>query len=476
MAGFFIDAMKLNIKPNSAEKHEIVNQIRNKSTDTIAALATPKGRGAIAIVRISGENAINVAAGLVKYPKKFRSRESHRLHLVDVLQEDGHLLDRALCAIFRNPNSYTGEDLVEFFLHGGIYIAAQTMERLCKSGARVAEPGEFTLRAFLNGRMDLAQAEAVADLVAAESAAAHRVAVLQREGALSQRISKIRERLIQICSMVELEIDFSEQDLPVVDRGEVLASLAEITSELLSLEESFKRGRLAREGATVVIAGAPNVGKSTLFNALLDEDRAIVDETPGTTRDAVEALVQWGGWSIRLIDTAGQAERFTGPDEKAVARSRQITKEADVVIWVMDLSETRPEYPPTEFSGRMITVGNKADLIADGNAEVNNCYLKISAKHGVGVDEVREAVLGALTPSDETKLEEGVLTRERHLEAVRGGLKSLGNAKRILKEGAGDELLAIDLSEAAAHLGEIIGEITPDDVLNRVFSDFCIGK
>ena len=245
---------------------------------------------------------------------------------------------------------------------------------------------------------------------------------------------------------------------------------------MASLEESFKRGRLAREGAKVVIAGAPNVGKSTLFNAFLDEDRAIVDETPGTTRDAVEALVQWGGWSIRLVDTAGQAERFTGPDEKAVTRARQVTAEADVVIWVMDLTESESECAPAGYGGQVITVGNKVDLIADEEISASYCYFKISAKLGAGIDEVRERILDILSPKDEIKLEEGVLTRERHLEAVRGGLKSLESAKRILETDRGDELLAIDLNEAAAYLGEIIGEITPDDVLNRIFSDFCIGK
>lgn len=440
------------------------------------ALATSKGRGAIAIVRLSGDKSIDVAARLVKAPRRLRNQKSHRLSLVDVLLEDGSLLDKALCAVYRGPHSYTGENAVEFFLHGGNYIAAKIIERCCQAGARVAQHGEFTQRAFLHGRLDLAQAEAVADLVAAEGAASHRVAMLQREGALSRRIRGIRDRLIEICSLVELEIDFSDQEQPVVERSEMIGMLSDIESELRGLEESFLRGRLAREGATLAIAGAPNVGKSTLFNALLGEDRAIVHEAPGTTRDAVEGTVEWDGLAIRLMDTAGQAERFAGPDGEAVERARQAASGADVVIWVMDLSEPNPEGPPNTIADRLVAVGNKADLVEDDKVTLTVEQIRISALKRTGLEKVKQTVLRKMSPADTTELSTGILTRERHLDAVRRGLKALGEAHRVLKADRGDELLAADLQEAVSHLGEIIGDITPEDVLNRIFSNFCIGK
>lgn len=453
-----------------------LNQEHSESEDTIVALTTPRGRGAIAMVRISGDRAIDVAAHLVKDPQRLRRQKTHQLHLVDLLLEDGSLLDRPLCAVFCAPHSYTGEDVVEFFLHGGTYIAAKVIELCCQKGARVARPGEFTLRAFLHGRLDLAQAEAVADLVAAEGAAAHRTAIEQRQGALSRRIRDLRHRLIEIYSLVELDIDFSDQDLPVINRNQTLLLLREVEGDLRRLEASFIRGRLAREGAAVAIAGAPNVGKSTLFNALLEEDRAIVHETPGTTRDAVEGLVEWEGLTIRLIDTAGQADRFTGPDQEAVLRARRAAEAADITLWLLDLSDPHPQLPPADLAGRTIVIGNKVDLVKDEEPRFNIEYLRISALKGTGLTEVKQAILLKLSPKSETEIGEGILTRERHLDAVRRGLKSIGDAKHILQENLGEELLAADLRDAVNHLGEIIGEITPDDVLNRIFSEFCIGK
>lgn len=453
-----------------------ISMAGDKSSDTIVALATPKGSGAIAIVRLSGEEAIAIAANVVQHGEKLRRQKSHSLHLVDLLLEDGSLLDRVLCAVYRSPASYTGEDSVEFFLHGGTYIAAKTIERCCQSGAQIAEPGEFTLRAFLNGRMDLAQAEAVADLVAAKSALSHRAAMLQRGGALSGRIRLMRDELLTICAMVELEIDFSDQDVPVLDRESVQDALAKIWKDLKSLEESFKRGRLAREGATVAIAGAPNVGKSSLFNALLGEDRAIVDETPGTTRDAVEAVVDWQGLSVRLVDTAGQTELFAGADAKAVQRSRHATREADLVLWVLDLSNPRSGEPPGTLGGdRTVIVGNKVD-IADRSYDISSYDLRTCATSGLGVEAVKQAIFNRLAGFETIQLDEGVLTRERHLVALRKGLESLEKGRAVLRDGLGEELLSLDLREAVDHLGEIIGEIVPEDVLNRIFADFCIGK
>jgi len=455
---------------------EEVKQNTEIFPETIVALATPRGMGAITIARISGDEALEIAEGLLRGSKRVHDWESRRMHLVEVLLADGSLLDRALGVIYRRPHSYTGEDVVEVFLHGSPYIAARVLERCCELGARMAEPGEFTQRAFLNGRLDLAQAEAVSDLISASSETAHRAAMAQREGSLSRRIGRIREKLLQMCSLVELEIDFSEQDVPIVEGSQILTILAEVEVDLKHLEDSFTRGRLAREGATVVIAGAPNVGKSTLFNALLGEDKAIVDEMPGTTRDAVEGLVEWEGLTIRLMDTAGQAEHFLGPDKQAVDRAGRTARAADIVLWLLDLSiGSDATLPRTDFSDRMIVVGNKADLKEANGSEVGR-YVRISALYGTGLDELKASVIKKLMPAGKADCSEGILTRERHLEAVRKGMSSLSRARRVAEDNRGQELLAADLREVVGYLGEIIGEVTPEDVLHRIFADFCIGK
>lgn len=444
--------------------------------DTIVALATPRGRGALAIVRLSGQQAIEIAAALVRHPQRLQEQESHRLHLVEISSSDGSVLDRPMCALYRAPHSYTGENVVEFFLHGSPFIIARTMERCCQLGARLAQPGEFTQRAFLNGRMDLAQAEAVADLIAATSQRAHRAAIAQREGALSRRIAHIREKLLEICSLVELQIDFTDQEVPLLDPVQMRAILDQAILDLTQLEASFERGRLLREGAVVAIAGAPNVGKSTLFNALLGEDRAIVDAMPGTTRDAVEGLVEWQGLTIRLLDTAGQGIHNLSPDQQAAERARRSVRGADVVLWTLDLAaEGNILMPPEELGAHVILIGNKVDLIAKDSRILANC-VKVSALLGTGIEEVKAIVIERLLPEGKGLPGEPVLTNERHREAVRKGLAALGNAQNVLGGDRGAELLAADLREAIAHLGEIIGTVTPEDVLNRIFADFCVGK
>lgn len=448
----------------------------NAENDTIVALATPKGKGAIAIVRLSGEEAILVASRAVDKPDALLQQESHRLNLVNVVAEDGRVLDRALCAIYRKPHSYTGENVVEFFLHGSPYIVAKTIDTCCHNGARSAQAGEFTLRAYLNGKMDLVQAEAVADLVASAGRRAHETAILQREGALSSRIRMIRDTVLKICGLVELDIDFTDQDLPVFDKTEVLDGIDDILRNLHDLEASFTRGRMAREGVTVVIAGAPNVGKSTLFNRLIGEDRAIVHETPGTTRDAVEAVVEWSGLTVKLIDTAGQADRFLGPDEEAVQRARLTSKTADLVLWLNDLTDVSPEFPPDELKDRVIVLGNKSDLVESEERFVNICNIVISALQGMGIEDIRKSVVNRFVTKTDGMPQEGVLTRERHYEAVKRAVKKLNHLRESQKKAWRQDLLAFDLREIANILGEIVGEVAPDDVLNRIFADFCIGK
>jgi tRNA modification GTPase len=324
--------------------------------------------------------------------------------------------------------------------------------------------------------MDLAQAEAVADLISAESTASHRVAISQRKGALSLRIRQLRDAMTDVCALIECGIDFSDQDLPVVEENVLFERLAAIEKELTELKASFARGKLAREGASVVIAGAPNVGKSTLFNALLKEERAIVHEQPGTTRDAIESCLEWGGVSIRLIDTAGQADDFGGPDEAAVERAQVVSESADLVLWVVDLSSSVQVPPPETLIQRSLIIGNKADLINDEPASHVAAVLPVSALKLQGLNRVQEAVLERLLPEDGLEFGEAVLTRERHFEAVGKALESVIAGRQVIQKGHGHELLAADLQDALNDLGEIIGQIATDDILNRIFADFCVGK
>ncbi len=444
--------------------------------DTIVALATPPGVGALAIVRLSGKQAVEIAARMVRQSEKLLQQPAQHMQLHDIILANGGLLDRGMVAIFREPYSYTGENVAEFYLHGSPYVISQMLELCYQQGARAAQPGEFTLRAFLQGKMDLTQAEAVADLIAASGEDAHRQALSQQAGRLSQRILSLREKLIEASSLIELQIDFSDQDLPLVNDQTLLATLKAAEDDLRLLAHSYQRGRLIREGATVAIAGPPNVGKSTLLNALIGEDRAIVDEQPGTTRDAVEALVNWEGISVRLLDTAGQGAHFTGADKQAVARAQKTTQSADVILWVHDLSaQVALELPPDVQDKRMILVGNKADLPIGINAEIADC-LPVSALRGTGLERVKKAVLDRLFTGERNAPNEGILTQERHYEAAKNAGEGLRAARAALVNHRGEELVLEDIRAAIRHLDTIVGEVSTEEVLERIFANFCIGK
>lgn len=453
------------------------------SRETIAAVATPRGGGAIAIVRLSGDDAVRIASELVMDSRKLREQKSHHLRRAQLLQEDGSPLDDALCAVYRTPRSYTGENMVEFFLHASPFIVSKTLERCCAAGARMAKPGEFTMRAFLNGKMDLAQAEAVADLIASSSELAHRAAIRQRGGALSNMITGIREQLVEILSRVELEIDFTDQDIDQSGRMPIHERLLSAIASLEKLAESFQHGRLYRDGAIVVIAGPPNVGKSTLFNALLNEERAIVHESPGTTRDAIEASVEWDGLAVRLLDTAGQAEGFSDVDAQAVARAQKLSQTADLVLWTVNAAQPQWMEPPAEITAEIVRVGNKSDLLSE-EQQIPEGLLRVSALRRIGLETLRRTAVEKLLPpvqgfsrgsvsGPHPVTDEAVLTRERHYEAIRRALVCL---ERALKVEDRVELFAFELHEAIDSLCELIGEVTCDDVLNRIFADFCIGK
>lgn len=453
-----------------------MNQKRKPGSDTIVALATPRGKGALAIIRLSGENAIDIAARCVSDSDRLLNQDTRRIFRADILMEDGDILDKALCALYRRPNSYTGENTVEFFLHGSPYIIAKTIDLCCRYGVRVAEPGEFTLRAFLNGRMDLTQAEAVADIIAAQGAESHRIAMQQREGRLSRNIRNIRDKLVEILSLVELGIDFSDQDTPVLEQDDLLQRVGALKAELETLKRNYQRGRIIREGITLVIAGAPNVGKSTLFNALLGEYRAIVHETPGTTRDPVEGQIDWDGFTIRLVDTAGQDDFLPGPDSLAVGMAKHRIEEADGILWVFDLSNPSQALPQIDGCGQVIYVGNKVDLV-HREGEVILCdYISVSALKGEGLEKIKEKTLSIISQDWSSNITEGMLTRERHYQAVCNALGTIETVRKNLEDKLGEELIAEDLRDVISHLGGIIGDVTSEEVLERIFGDFCIGK
>ncbi|TKJ42133.1 tRNA uridine-5-carboxymethylaminomethyl(34) synthesis GTPase MnmE [candidate division LCP-89 bacterium B3_LCP] len=449
----------------------------NSLEDTIVALSTPRGRGAIAVVRLSGERSLEIASEIVENSEKLLEQQTHRIARARLLFENGQLLDDALYSLFLKPNSYTGENVVEFSIHCSPFIIANVIDRCCREGARPAEPGEFTQRAFLNGRIDLAQAEAVADLIASEGEAAHRAAISQKEGNLSRRIESIHDNLLETVALLETEIDFSDEDIPIVDKGELLGRMAIIREILVELRDTYQRGRMLREGVRVVIAGAANVGKSTLFNALLKEDRAIVHEQPGTTRDSVSARIEWGGVGIRLVDTAGLGDHLKGPDKAAVTKARAEVKQADLVLWVIDLSESDHELPPADIIDRMLLVGNKSDISVKCEIPSEFKHLMVSALKGTGLTKITDNVLNMLSlDSNSIEIGSDTLTRERHYRAVAEAVESVENAQSALQKERGTELIIADLWESAKHLSSIMGKMTADDVLNRIFGEFCIGK
>lgn len=451
--------------------------------DTIAALSSPPGRGALAVVRLSGPDAFVMAQAICPgLPDPLPDRSALFVRIVD---EEG-LIDEAVLTAFKGPRSYTGEDVVEFSVHGSPYVQQRLLLALAGQGARPAGPGEFTLRAFLNRKLDLSQAEAVADLIASESAAQHRMAYQQLRGGFSQRIETLRGQLIDLCALVELELDFSEEDVEFARRDDLLALLDELHAICTRLIASFRYGNAVRAGIPVAIVGAPNSGKSTLLNTLLQEDRALVSEIPGTTRDTVEETITLGGVLFRFIDTAGLRDTDDTVERMGIERSYRKAADASVVILLADattrdahqlradaralaerLAADAPQRPPLT----LLPVMNKADLVAQHTADV----LHVSARLGTGIDALKEALV-AHVAALRTGSEDLVVSNVRHVEALRLADMALLDARKGVVEGISGELLAIDLRKAQHHLGEITGRITTDDLLGSIFGRFCIGK
>ena len=470
--------------------------------DTIAALATPRGRAALAVVRLSGPQAVRVADACLEGPA-LAEADSHTAHVGFFRGADGEEIDRVVATVFRAPRSATGEDVVELSCHGGDFAPQLILEQLYEAGARPAEPGAFTQRAFLNGKMDLAQAEAVADLIDATSRAAHRASMKHLKGRYSDRLAELREELLELCAYIELELDFSDEDVDFADRERLEALLEEADALLADLIGSYATGEKLRDGVRVVIGGRPNAGKSTLLNALVGDERAITSPTPGTTRDRVEAEAQIEGVRFRFTDTAGLRVAEGQIEAEGVRRAEEAIREADVLLYLYDLAEGLAgeeraflnEHAPTtggdasengETGRAALLVGNKADLL-DGDAptpptsrEAGLPHVSLSAleagRHpdrlAPVTDFLRETVAGALSRAEHSP----VVMNQRHRRHLRDARAAVERAREGLASGLGGDLLTLDLREALDEIGQITGEVTTEDVLDRIFSRFCIGK
>ena len=452
--------------------------------DTIVALATPPGVSAIGVIRLSGKEAFTIINKL--FPaKNFNEQPSHSIH-IGFLKNGKTIIDEVVISIFKNPRSFTGEDLVEISGHGSPYILQQIIDACIQKGARLAKAGEFTQRAFLNGKMDLTQAEAVADLIASNTSMAQKAALNNIRGGFSQQLKELREKLIRFSALIELELDFSQEDVEFADRKQLHDLINETGAVTVSLIDSFRLGNVIRNGISVAIIGKPNAGKSTLLNALLNEERAIVSEIPGTTRDTIEEVINIDGILFRLIDTAGIRQHTYDVIESAgVKRSLEKMKQADLVLYLFDASTmTKDELSELEqdLSGRQIKyllIANKIDV--EGEELVKQKFDKISNLLFVSaikrqyLEELRKEMVNTIL-AGEVQTEGTIVTSARHFQALQQLHSSLLDVNKGLADNLPGDLLALDIRRSLQYLGEITGEITNEDQLDYIFSKFCIGK
>jgi len=466
--------------------------------DNIIALATPSGAGAISVIRISGKDAIEIVDGFfksVKSQKSLRDQKTHTIHLGHILKE-GKTLDEVLVSIFKDPQSYTGENVVEISCHGSPYIQQEIIQLFLRNGCRIANPGEFTLRAFLNGKLDLSQAEAVADLIASDNEASHQVAIQQMRGGFSNEIKALRDELLNFASLIELELDFAEEDVEFANRDQFKDLIERITKVLKHLIDSFAVGNVIKNGIPVAIVGEPNVGKSTLLNALLNEEKAIVSDIAGTTRDAIEDELIIGGISFRFIDTAGIRDTKDVVESIGIKKTFEKIDQSQVVIYLFEaplvlrtaspkgkqmlnlkneiqrIKNKHPQKP-------LIIIANKIDKLDDIqlaklNTEIPKVHL-LSAKTGYGVEQLTSSLLNLINIGA-LRNNETIITNSRHYDALLKALEEIQKVKQGMDENLSGDLLAIDIRQALYHFGEITGEITSDDLLGNIFANFCIGK
>jgi len=460
-------------------------------SDSIVALATPSGAGAIAIIRISGADAIAIGNSVFQSVKgkDLTKQKSHTLHLGQII-DDNKTLDEVLVSVFKGPNSYTGENTIEISCHGSTYIQQQIIQLLLRKGCRMADPGEFTLRAFLNGKLDLSQAEAVADLISSDNEASHQIAMQQMRGGFSNEIARLREELLNFASLIELELDFAEEDVEFADRSQFHELLNRIENVLKRLIDSFAVGNVIKNGIPVAIVGEPNVGKSTLLNALLNEERAIVSEIAGTTRDTIEDELVIGGIGFRFIDTAGIRDTEDVVESIGIRKTFEKIEQAQVVVFLIDsaqLTDNNIEKVQVELEKiknkfplkPLIIIGNKADRVDDSHQlfirkEIPNILL-ISAKERTGVEELKQQLLSFVN-TGALRNNETIITNTRHYDSLLKALDEIQKVKYGLQTNLSSDLMAIDIREALYHFGMITGQVTNDELLGNIFANFCIGK
>lgn len=462
--------------------------------ETIVALATPSGAGAIAIIRLSGADAITIAAEVFQSVsgKDITKQKTHTLHLGHIM-DGAKTYDQVLLSIFKGPNSYTGENVVEISCHGSTFIQQQIIQLLLRKGSKMAQPGEFTLRAFLNGKLDLSQAEAVADLIASDNEASHQIAMQQMRGGFSNEIAKLREELLNFASLIELELDFAEEDVEFADRTQFHELLERIEFVLKRLIDSFAVGNVIKNGIPVAIVGEPNVGKSTLLNALLNEERAIVSDIAGTTRDTIEDELVIEGMSFRFIDTAGIRETKDVVESIGIQKTFEKIEQAQVVILLLDAKQLQVsglkfqveiEKIKNKFPLKpLIVLINKVDLLPVEEVEtirkqLGTLNLKletISAKQKTGIEDLKNTLLSFVN-TGALRNNETIVTNTRHYDSLLKALEEIQKVKWGLDSGISSDLMAIDIRQALFHFGEITGQVSNDELLGNIFANFCIGK
>ncbi|CAM1345019.1 tRNA uridine-5-carboxymethylaminomethyl(34) synthesis GTPase MnmE [Tenacibaculum amylolyticum] len=460
--------------------------------DTIIALATPSGVGAIAMIRLSGEDAITIVNSFFKSIKKDKSlldQKTHTIHLGHII-DNGKVLDEVLVSVFKNPNSYTGENVIEISCHGSVFIQQEIIQLFLRNGCRMADNGEFTMRAFLNGKMDLSQAEAVADVIASNSEASHQMAIQQMRGGITNELKELRGQLLDFAALIELELDFSGEDVEFADRTKFRALVTKISTVLKRLIDSFAFGNAMKNGIPVAIIGEPNVGKSTLLNALLNEEKAIVSDIAGTTRDAIEDEVIINGVAFRFIDTAGIRETEDVVESIGIQKAYEKADKAQLVIFLVNSQKLITDSDTIleeiinikdRFSNkRLLVIANKIDTTSDSEKErikelIPNILL-LSAKKKVGVDTL-QSELTSLVNTGALSNNETIVTNSRHFEALNNALESIQSVENGIELDISSDLFAIDIRECLRYLGNITGEYDVDkDILGHIFSNFCIGK
>lgn len=464
------------------------------SQDTIVALATPSGAGAIAIIRVSGKDALTISQSVFESVsgKDILKQKTHTIHLGHIV--DGlKIYDQVLLSLFKGPNSYTGENVVEISCHGSTYIQQQIIQLLLRKGCKMAEPGEFTLRAFINGKLDLSQAEAVADLISSENEASHQIAMQQMRGGFSNEISKLREELLNFASLIELELDFAEEDVEFADRSQFNDLLNRIEFVLKRLIDSFAVGNVIKNGIPVAIVGEPNVGKSTLLNALLNEERAIVSEIAGTTRDTIEDELVIQGIGFRFIDTAGIRETKDIVESIGIKKTFEKIEQAQVVVYLLDSSlqfsensdnlkkiQIEIERIKNQFPLKpLVIIGNKADKLSENQiqklkSEIPEILL-ISAKENLNIEDLKNQLLSFVN-TGALRNNETIVTNSRHYDSLLKAFEEIQKVKFGVATGISSDLMAIDIRQALYYFGEITGQVTNDELLGNIFANFCIGK